>query len=197
MVLETAELWLLVADKRHNLETAEKVTRLPLLTIFFFSDIFQAFLHCVWYLKILQRRDIYTLTRWEGTINAILLFWSTFDKSENAGWGELLLRKLAGATKAWMQWCIFMIVFLCICVCVCVCALSYWCICVSVQFLLRKLAEAPKVQLQCCSRFTLFYKSCNHVVYYVEWNIYIGHARIYWLWDKNTFTSTFLKSGPY
>ena len=65
--------------------------------------------------------------------------------------------------------------------CLCVCALSYWCICVwvfvhlhicvSVQFLsflLRKLAEAPKVQLQCCSRFTLFYKSCNHVVYYVE-----------------------------
>ena len=118
MVLETAELWLLVADKRHNLETAEKVTRLPLLTIFFFSDIFQAFLHCVWYLKILQRRDIYTLTGWAGIINAILLFWSTFDKSENAGWGELLLRKLAGATKAWMQWCIFMIVFLCICVCV-------------------------------------------------------------------------------
>ena len=115
-------------------------------------------------------------------------------------WRELLKLGCNGVFL-WLCFCVFAFVCLCtfilVYLCLGVCAPAYWCICVSVQFLLRKLAEAPKVQLQCCSRFTLFYKSCNHVVYYVEWNIYIGHARIYWLWDKNTFTSTFLKSGPY
>ena len=134
MVLETAELWLLVADKRHNLETAEKVTRLPLPTIFFFSAIFQAFLHCVWYLKILQRRDIYTLTRWAATINAILLFWSTFDKSENAGWGSFywgnwreLLKLGCNGVFLWLCFCVFVFVFVHFHIGVFVCLCNFYC----------------------------------------------------------------------